>query len=73
MISVVRTTTQRVKRWTDTKMVRRWVSAGMLVAERSFRRVKGCNDMGDLVTAVRREVAERLAADSDSEVRSAVA
>jgi transposase-like protein len=73
MISVVRTTTQRVKRWTDTKMVRRWVSAGMLEAERSFRRVKGCNDMGDLVTAVRREVAERLAADSDSEVRSAVA
>jgi transposase-like protein len=73
MISVVRTTTQRVKRWTDTKMVRRWVSAGMLEAERSFRRVKGCNDMDDLVTAVRREVAERLAADSDSEVRSAVA
>ncbi len=73
MISVVRTTTQRVKRWTDTKMVRRWVGAGMLEAERSFRRIKGCNDMGALVTAVRREVAERVAADSDSEVRSAVA
>jgi transposase-like protein len=73
MISVVRTTTQRVKRWKDTKMVRRWVGAGMLEAERSFRRVKGCNDMGALVAAVRAEVAKRLAADSDSEVRSAVA
>ena len=73
MISVVRTTTQRVKRWTDTKMVRRWVGAGMLEAERSFRRVKGCNDLGDLVTAVRREVAERVAADDGTEVQSAVA
>jgi transposase-like protein len=73
MISVVRTTTQRVKRWKDTKMVRRWVGAGMLEAERSFRRVKGCNDMGALVAAVRAEVAKRVAEDNGGEVRSAVA
>jgi transposase-like protein len=67
MISIVRTTTARVKRWTDTKMVRRWVGAGMLEAERSFRRIKGCNDMPTLVTALRAEVARRVAADhSDS-------
>jgi len=68
MISVVRTTTARVKRWTDTKMVRRWVGAGMLEAERSFRRIKGCNDMPTLVAAVRAEVARRVAADAGETV-----
>jgi hypothetical protein len=64
----VRTTTARVKRWTDTKMVRRWVGAGMLEAERSFRRIKGCNDMPVLVAAVRAEVARRVAADAGEAV-----
>jgi hypothetical protein len=35
----------------------------MLEAERSFRRVKGCQDMPILVAAVRREVARRLEQD----------
>ena len=61
MISIVRTTTARVKQWKDTKMVRRWVGAGMLEAERSFRRIKGCTDMPTLVAAVRAEVARRVA------------
>jgi len=73
MISVVRTTTERVKRWTDTLMVRRWVGAGMLEAERSFRRIKGCNDMGVLVAAVRTEVAKRVAEDNEAGARRAVA
>ncbi len=73
MISVVRTTTERVKRWKDTKMVRRWVGAGMLEAERSFRRVKGCKDMAALVAAVRAEVARRVGEDKAAEVRRAVA
>jgi putative transposase len=68
MISVVRTTTDRVKRWTDTKMVRRWVGAGMLVAERSFRRIKGCTDMPTLVAALRAEVAARVEADNGDPV-----
>jgi putative transposase len=59
MISVVRRTTDRVTNWKDTTMTRRWVGAGMLEAERSFRRVKGCKDMPTLVAAVRREVAKR--------------
>lgn len=63
MISVVRTLTDRVKNWRDTKMVRRWVGVGMLEAERSFRRIKGCKDMPTLVAAVRREVAQRVADD----------
>jgi putative transposase len=64
----VRTTTARVKRWKDTKMVRRWVGAGMLEAERTYRRIKGCKDMPTLVAAVRTEVARRLAADAGEPV-----
>jgi transposase-like protein len=63
MISVVSDLTRRVKRWRDPKMVNRWVGVGMLEAERSFRRVKGCKDMPILVAAVRREVAQRLTDD----------
>jgi len=69
MISVVRTLTDRVKNWRDTKMVRRWVGVGMLEAERSFRRIKGCKDMPTLVAAVRREVAQRAADDQKTNVR----
>ncbi|MGH3824507.1 MAG: hypothetical protein ACRDRA_16985 [Pseudonocardiaceae bacterium] len=60
VISVVRTLTDRVTRWQDARMVRRWVGAGMLEAERSFRRIKGCKDMPVLVAAVRKEVASRV-------------
>ncbi len=53
MISVARTAMGRVKRWKDGSMKKRWVAAGMLEAERSFRRVKGCKEMTTLVTALR--------------------
>ncbi len=56
MISVGRSTTHNVKRWRDGTMVKRWAAAGMLNAERSFRRVKGCKDMPKLVEALRRHV-----------------
>ena len=69
MISVVRTLTDRVKNWRDAKMVRRWVGVGMLEAERSFRRIKGCKDMSLLVSGVRGEVAQRIAADQKNNVR----
>ncbi len=64
MFSVVRTVTGRVKTWKDTNMVRRWVAAGMLEAERNFRRIKGCQGMPVLVAAVHAEVARRVAADT---------
>jgi hypothetical protein len=35
-----------VKRWRDPAMVRRWVGTGMIEAQRSFQRIKGCKDMG---------------------------
>lgn len=53
MISVARTTMGRVKRWRDGRMKKRWVAAGVLEAERSFRRVKGLREMPVLVAALR--------------------
>lgn len=57
MISIARDTCRHVKRWRDGKMVRRWVAAGMLNAERSFRRIKGCKQMPTLVAALRAHAA----------------
>ncbi|HEX9123114.1 MAG TPA: IS256 family transposase [Actinomycetota bacterium] len=54
MISVARTVMGNVKRWKDGPMKKRWVATGMLEAERSFRRVKGCQEMPVLVDALRR-------------------
>jgi len=48
-------------------MVRRWVGTGMIEAQRSFRRIKGCRDMAPLVDAVRDEVARRLVEDEEEE------
>ena len=56
MISIARRTTRRVTNWKDGSMKKRWVAAGMLEAERSFRRVRGYNDMAKLVTALRLKV-----------------
>jgi len=73
MISVASSLTDRVKNWRDTKMVRRWVAAGMLEAQRSFRRVQGCQDMPFLVARVRTEVARRVDVDPAPEAHDAVA
>jgi putative transposase len=59
MISVVGRLCDRVTNFKDAKMVRRWVGVGMLEAERSFRRIKGCKDMPALTKAVRAEVVRR--------------
>ena len=66
MISITRSTSANVKRWRDGKMIKRWVAAGMLNAERSFRRVKGCKDMPTLVAALARH-AEAVTPTSDNE------
>jgi hypothetical protein len=48
-------------------MVCRWVAAGMLNAERSFRRVKGCKEMPKLVEALRRHVDAAVTPSWDNE------
>jgi transposase-like protein len=52
MISTVRTVTDRVKTWRDGEMKKRWIATGMLEAQRSFRRVRGCSQMPELVAAI---------------------
>jgi len=59
MISIARRTTHRVTNWKDGSMKKRWVAAGMLEAERSFRRVRGYKDMTKLVDTLRREITSR--------------
>jgi putative transposase len=54
MISIARTTNRNVTHWKNGEMVLRWTAAGMINAERSFRRVKGYKQMPKLVTALRR-------------------
>jgi hypothetical protein len=56
MISIARDTTKNVKRWRGGKMIKRWCAAGMLNAERSFRRLKGHRQMPLLVAALARHL-----------------
>ncbi len=59
MISIARTTNRNVTRWRDGQMVMRWTAAGMVNAQRSFRRVKGYKQMNNLVAALRRHAHPR--------------
>lgn len=52
MISVGRTTMRNVKRWRNGKMVCRWVAAGMEVAAKQFRKVKGYKEIPVLIEAL---------------------
>lgn len=66
MISIARTTNRNVTRWRDGHMVLRWTAAGMLNAERSFRRVKGYKQMPQLVAALHRHAHPDTEHDTES-------
>ena len=68
MLSVGKTTTRNVKRWRDGTMVKRWVAAGMLNAERGFRRLRGCRDMPTVVAALQHHVDAVTATRDDQDV-----
>jgi putative transposase len=55
MISIARDVTGNVKRWKNGKMVVRWMAAGLLDAEKRFRRVKGYRELPLLSRALRKE------------------
>ena len=55
MISIARDVTGNVKRWKNGKMVMRWMAAGLLDAEKRFRRVKGYRDLPMLRVTLRRQ------------------
>jgi hypothetical protein len=56
-IECVRRSSRNVKRWSSGEMCLRWTAAGMLEAERQFRKVVGYRDLAKLAVAVEREVA----------------
>ena len=56
-IEIVRNTQRNVKRWSSGEMGLRWTAAGMLEAERQFRRIIGYRDLAKLAVAVERELA----------------
>ena len=56
MIEIVRRTSRNVKRWQSGDMCLRWTAAGMLEAERQFRKIIGYRDLATLALAVEREL-----------------
>jgi putative transposase len=57
MIECVRRTSRNVKRWSSGEMCLRWTAAGMLEAERQFRKVIGYRDLAKLAVAIERDLA----------------
>jgi putative transposase len=55
MIEIVRRTQRNVKRWSSGEMALRWTAAGMLEAERQFRKIIGYRDLATLVVAIERK------------------
>ena len=55
MIECVRRSSRNVKRWQSGDMALRWTAAGMLEAERQFRRIIGYRDLAKLAVAVERQ------------------
>jgi putative transposase len=46
---------RNVKRWSSGEMALRRTAAGMLEAERQFRRIIGCGDLAPVVVAAERD------------------
>jgi hypothetical protein len=55
MIEIVRRTQRNVKRWSSGEMALRWTAAGMLEAQRQFRKIIGYKDLATLVIAIERD------------------
>jgi transposase-like protein len=67
MIECVRRTSRNVKRWQSGEMALRWTAAGMLEAERQFRRIIGYRDLAKLAVAIEYELTRRTIAHTPTE------
>jgi len=56
MIDTVRRTQRNVKHWSSGEMGLRWTAAGMLEAEKQFRKVIGHSDLAKLAVAIERDL-----------------
>jgi len=57
MIGICRRTSRNVKRWQNGDMCLRWTAAGMLEAERQFRKIIGYQHLAALAVAVEQDLA----------------
>jgi transposase-like protein len=62
MIGICRATSRNVKRWQNGDMCLRWTAAGMLEAERQFRKIIGYTHLAQLALAVEADVTAARAA-----------
>jgi hypothetical protein len=62
LIEICRRTSRNVKNWQNGDMCLRWTAAGMLEAERQFRKIIGYPHLAGLAVAVERHVAAQRAA-----------
>ncbi len=67
MIEIVRRTSRNVKRWQSGEMALRWTAAGMLEAERQFRRIIGYRDLAKLAIAIEHQLTRRTIAHTPTE------
>jgi putative transposase len=65
-------TARDVKRWQSGEMALRWTAAGMLEAERQFRRIIGYRDRAKLAVAIERDIAHTTPVGSPAEEAGAV-
>ena len=72
MIECVRRSGRNVKRWQSGDMCLRWTAAGMLEAERQFRRIIGYADLAKLVTAIERELDQATVSPTTEEAATLV-
>ena len=56
MIDTVRRTQRNIKRWQDGEMGLRWTAAGMIEAEKQFRKVIGYTQLPQLAIAIERRL-----------------
>jgi putative transposase len=56
MIECVRRTSRNVKRWQSGETALRWTAAGMVEAERQFRRIIGYRDLAKLCVAIEHDI-----------------
>jgi putative transposase len=59
MIECVRRTSRNVKHWQSGDMALRWTAAGMLEAERQFRKIIGYHDLAKLAVAIERDLTQQ--------------
>jgi transposase-like protein len=72
MIECVRRSSRNVKRWQSGEMCLRWTAAGMLEAERQFRRVVGHADLAKLALAVEAEITQPATTHTSEEAATLV-